>query len=141
MIKLTVEDFGPIRSAKNVEIRPLTVFVGPNNCGKSYLAMLVHALCRTPEGLFLGPLRWPRPHFPPHSARVFEGGYTGCRPNWKSRGQAPSGRALRLPQLESSTRYAAYARELFVVGQKLGAGNQSGRRDDCVGQLQAMLPA
>jgi hypothetical protein len=78
MIKLTVEDFGPIRSAKNVEVRPLTVFVGPNNCGKSYLAMLVHALCRTPEGL--GPPGWPRPHFPPHSARVFEGGLQDAGP-------------------------------------------------------------
>ena len=42
---LEVENFGPIVSA-NVEFRPLTVFVGPSNTGKSYLAILVYALHR-----------------------------------------------------------------------------------------------
>ena len=40
---LTVKDFGPIADA-TLEIRPLTVFVGPSNTGKSYLATLLYAL-------------------------------------------------------------------------------------------------
>lgn len=41
--RLDVEDFGPIASA-SVDLRPLTVFIGPSNTGKSYLAILVYAL-------------------------------------------------------------------------------------------------
>ena len=40
---LSVTDFGPIAKAK-IDLRPLTVFVGPSNTGKSYLAILVYAL-------------------------------------------------------------------------------------------------
>ena len=40
---LDVENFGPITKAKSVEIKPMTVFVGPSNTGKSYLAVLLHA--------------------------------------------------------------------------------------------------
>lgn len=40
-----VKNFGPIAEA-NIELRPLTVFVGPSNVGKSYLAILVYALHR-----------------------------------------------------------------------------------------------
>ena len=42
-IKLEVSDFGPIIEAK-VDLRPLTVFIGPSNTGKSYLAILLYAL-------------------------------------------------------------------------------------------------
>lgn len=41
--RLEVENFGPITKA-NVELRPLTVFFGPSNAGKSYLAKLIYAL-------------------------------------------------------------------------------------------------
>ena len=41
---LDVENFGPIAEAKEIEFRPMTVFVGPSNTGKSYLAMLLHAM-------------------------------------------------------------------------------------------------
>lgn len=41
--RLDVTDFGPIAKAQ-VEFRPLTVFVGPSNTGKSYLAVLVYAI-------------------------------------------------------------------------------------------------
>ena len=44
-LELEVSDFGPIARAK-VELRPLTVFVGPSNMGKSYLAILIYALHR-----------------------------------------------------------------------------------------------
>ena len=41
--RLDVEDFGPIAKA-SVDVRPLTVFIGPSNTGKSYLAILIYAL-------------------------------------------------------------------------------------------------
>ena len=44
-LELEVSNFGPIEEAK-IELRPLTVFAGPSNTGKSYLAMLVYALHR-----------------------------------------------------------------------------------------------
>ena len=43
--RIEVADFGPIVRA-SVDVRPLTVFAGPSNTGKSYLAMLVYALHR-----------------------------------------------------------------------------------------------
>ena len=42
-LKLTVSNFGPIAKA-DIDLRPLTVFVGPSNTGKSYLAILIYGL-------------------------------------------------------------------------------------------------
>ena len=52
--RIEVTDFGPIRRAA-VDMRPLTVFAGPSNTGKSYLAMLVYALhqCFSPSSVKL----------------------------------------------------------------------------------------
>ncbi len=44
-LEIEVADFGPIVEAK-VDLRPLTVFIGPSNTGKSYLAILIYALHR-----------------------------------------------------------------------------------------------
>ena len=44
-LTLDVTDFGPVARAC-VELRPLTVFVGPGNTGKSWLATLAYALHR-----------------------------------------------------------------------------------------------
>ena len=41
--RIDVKDFGPIAKA-SVDFRPLTVFIGPSNTGKSYLAVLLYAL-------------------------------------------------------------------------------------------------
>lgn len=41
-LRLSAENFGPIATA-DVELRPLTVFVGPSGSGKSYLAKLIYA--------------------------------------------------------------------------------------------------
>lgn len=43
-MKITVKNFGPIREARNVEVGPMTIFVGPSNTGKSYLAMLIYSI-------------------------------------------------------------------------------------------------
>ena len=40
---LSVSNFGPIEKAE-LDLRPLTVFAGPSNTGKSYLAVLIYAL-------------------------------------------------------------------------------------------------
>ena len=45
-LELEVKDFGPISEAR-IDLRPLTVFVGPSNTGKSYLATLIYALHST----------------------------------------------------------------------------------------------
>ena len=44
-LQLSVSNFGPIAKAE-IDLRPLTVFVGPSNTGKSYLAILIYALHR-----------------------------------------------------------------------------------------------
>ena len=57
-MKISVENFGPIAEARDIDLRPLTVFVGPSNTGKSYLAVLIYALFNSSQigGFF---------HFPP----------------------------------------------------------------------------
>ena len=42
-LELTVSNLGPIGRGR-IELRPMTVFVGPSNTGKSYLAVLTYAL-------------------------------------------------------------------------------------------------
>ena len=47
-MKLTVKNFGPIRRA-TVDVKPMTVFVGPSNTGKSYMAMLIYTIAKAFE--------------------------------------------------------------------------------------------
>ncbi len=42
-LKINLENFGPIKKGK-VHLKPLTIFIGPNNSGKSYAAMLIHSI-------------------------------------------------------------------------------------------------
>ena len=42
-VEIAVENFGPIVEA-NIDLRPLTVFVGPSNTGKTYFSTLIYAL-------------------------------------------------------------------------------------------------
>ena len=49
---LDVENFGPIAEARDIAFKPMTVFVGPSNTGKSYLTLLMHAIL---QGLVDGP--------------------------------------------------------------------------------------
>ena len=58
MQSIKVEDFGPIARAE-VALSPLTVFIGANNTGKSYLALAIYSLIRAVAAA--GPLygsRW-----------------------------------------------------------------------------------
>lgn len=43
--RLIVTNFGPIQQA-DIKLHPLSVFIGPSNTGKSYLAILIYALHR-----------------------------------------------------------------------------------------------
>ena len=43
--RVRIKNFGPIAEG-DIQIRPLTVFVGPSNTGKSYLATLIYSLHR-----------------------------------------------------------------------------------------------
>ncbi len=54
--RLDVTDFGPIAKA-SVDLRPLTVFIGPSNTGKSYLAILIYVLHKTLHHCFTTPRR------------------------------------------------------------------------------------
>lgn len=44
--RIEVNDFGPIGEA-SIDVRPLTVLIGPSNAGKSYFATLLYALHRS----------------------------------------------------------------------------------------------
>lgn len=48
-VHIAVENFGPIEKAE-IDLRPLTVFVGESNTGKTYLSALVYILHRAFEG-------------------------------------------------------------------------------------------
>ena len=49
-VEIAVKNFGPIAEA-DIDLRPLTVFVGPSNTGKTYFATLVYALHGAFNGL------------------------------------------------------------------------------------------
>ena len=55
-VRLSTSDFGPISNGE-VDLRPLTVFVGPSNSGKTYFATLVYALHRILGGFSRLPVR------------------------------------------------------------------------------------
>ncbi len=49
-IHIAVENFGPIEKAE-IDLRPLTIFVGESNTGKTYLAALIYAIQRAFDGI------------------------------------------------------------------------------------------
>ena len=49
-VYINVQNFGPIEKAE-IDLRPLTVFVGESNTGKTYLAALIYALHKHFEGV------------------------------------------------------------------------------------------
>ena len=49
MLTISVKNFGPIAEG-SVDLKPLTIFVGPSNTGKSYMATAVYAVMRAVEG-------------------------------------------------------------------------------------------
>ncbi len=55
-VQISVQNFGPIEKAE-IHLRPLTVFVGESNTGKTYLSALIYALHQHFEGFPGSP--WP----------------------------------------------------------------------------------
>ena len=121
-LELEVNDFGPIVNAK-VDLRPLTVFVGPSNTGKSYLAILIYALHR-----FFGEVAIPNRRFPT-SARLFREGAPGkirkktinalidwCERAAVGKGRSPTRRGIVLP----ASVVDAIRAEFDAVGDRLG---------------------
>jgi predicted ATPase len=47
-LELSVKNLGPVERAK-ISLKPLTILLGPNNCGKSHIAKLIHSIvsCET----------------------------------------------------------------------------------------------
>ena len=43
LLNLYFKNFGPVKEAE-IDLRPLTIFVGPNNTGKTYTAYYIWAL-------------------------------------------------------------------------------------------------
>ena len=67
---IAVRDFGPIAHA-DVDLKPLTILIGSNNTGKSYLALAIYSVSRAIAGVHpygYGSLR-PRGWFGPLGAR------------------------------------------------------------------------
>ena len=60
-LDMLIDDFGPIKKAA-ISLRPLTIFIGPNNTGKSYAAMLAHSAMSATRGISASP------YWPAHSA-------------------------------------------------------------------------
>ena len=48
---MQIRDFGPIKKGV-IALRPLTIFIGPSNTGKSYAAMLAHSIISSCRGTF-----------------------------------------------------------------------------------------
>lgn len=60
-VRISVENFGPIVTG-SVDLRPLTVFVGPSNTGKTYLATLIYALHKILPDFSLLPIMYQHLH-------------------------------------------------------------------------------
>ena len=67
-VELEVKNVGPIGEAK-IDLRPLTVFVGPSNTGKTYLASLIYAAV---NAIFLRQLEPDRGYLSTADADVFD---------------------------------------------------------------------
>ena len=50
-LDMQIRDFGPIKKGV-IALRPLTIFIGPSNTGKSYAAMLAHSIISSSRGTF-----------------------------------------------------------------------------------------
>ena len=72
MLTISVKNFGPIAEG-SVDLKPLTIFVGPSNTGKSYMATAVYAVMRAVEG---------RPQVPYTRHLEWRGLATGHRSQW-----------------------------------------------------------
>ena len=59
MLTISVKNFGPIAEG-SVDLKPLTIFVGPSNTGKSYMATAIYAATRAVPEIGFQFIRSPR---------------------------------------------------------------------------------
>ena len=70
-LTLHIKNFGPVSNAI-ISLKPLTIFIGPNNSGKSYAAMLVHSIVSACAQPTLDPSAVDRPtSIPIHALHEF----------------------------------------------------------------------
>ena len=124
--KISVENLGPIRKG-TVEIKPLTVFVGPNSSGKSYMAAAVYGLLRDASREDARP---PRDSSRP-SGIVECRGLDGARAHY-----LPDGRAGMLRAWELIAPASADAPGCQAGNQKSPAPPLEGVADDFLRTLQ-----
>ena len=84
-IQIGVRNFGPIDRGL-IDLRPLTVFAGPSNTGKTYLSILAYALHRSLGGFQRLPLS--------HQSVNFPGDLIGYRPGQDVRGSESRKRSI-----------------------------------------------
>ena len=60
-MKISFENFGPIASG-SLELKPLTILIGPNQVGKSFAAMAAHAFLRAQSDFAYSAFEWYMPH-------------------------------------------------------------------------------
>ena len=53
MVRVSVKNFGPIAEG-SVNLKPLTIFIGPSNTGKSFLTGAVYAVMKAIEERYRG---------------------------------------------------------------------------------------
>ena len=54
-VRISVENFGPIERG-SIDLRPMSIFVGPSNTGKTYFSVLIYAIHKVLHGIFRFPL-------------------------------------------------------------------------------------
>ena len=64
MLTISVKNFGPIAEG-SVDLKPLTIFVGPSNTGKSYMATAVYAVMRGFQRRYQVPYTFQATRMPP----------------------------------------------------------------------------
>ena len=58
---IKIENFGPIIEG-TINLKPLTIFVGPNGCGKSHAATLFYTMTKLEQDYDIDRLDWPARH-------------------------------------------------------------------------------
>ncbi|MCY4277578.1 MAG: AAA family ATPase [Gammaproteobacteria bacterium] len=123
-IELELANFGPIIEGR-IDLRPLTVFVGPSNTGKSYLAILIYALHRffgseMPGGM-RNPVRFASESGTPSSTIKAVGDWAGevfgshDEPPWEGR----SDDALTIPSAVARTIQSLFSEQASALADEI----------------------
>ena len=124
-LEFQVSDFGPIVDAK-IELRPLTVFVGPSNTGKSYLAILIYALHRYFGGTwsarrrFGGVYGMVRPPGTLTEPRAIVASIDKLMRSFLDRRKSPAGASIVLPPLVADEIRSGFDAGGDALGREIG---------------------